>query len=110
MRRWPSPAPTVALSTTATSWWTTVPEEPTGRGGAVGAWRNAFIGVNAGLTVGLGLLADTFETAITWDRWPDFDAEVRERVGVALRGAMSGARLSCRFTTRRVPSPTTESA
>ena len=72
--------------------------EPTGRGGAVGAWRNAFIGVNAGLTAGLGLLSDTFETAITWDRWPDFDAEVRERVGVALREAMRGARLSCRFT------------
>ena len=72
--------------------------KPTGRGGAVGAWRNAFIGVNAGLTAGLGLLADTFETAITWDRWPDFDAEVRERVGVALRGALRGPRLSCRFT------------
>ena len=72
--------------------------KPTGRGGAVGAWRNAFIGVNAGLTAGLGLLADTFETAITWDRWPDFDAEVRERVGVALRGVLRGARLSCRFT------------
>jgi len=72
--------------------------KPTGRGGAVGAWRNAFIGVNAGLTAGLGLLADTFETAITWDRWPDFDAEVRERVGNALRGSLGGPRLSCRFT------------
>jgi hypothetical protein len=26
--------------------------------------------VNAGLTNGMGLLSDTFETAITWDRWP----------------------------------------
>lgn len=51
-----------------------------------------------GLTAGLGLLGDTFETAVTWDRWPDFDAEVRERVGVALRGSLRGARLSCRFT------------
>ena len=73
--------------------------QPTGRGGAVGAWRNAFIGVNAGLTAGLGLLSDTFETAITWDKWPDFDAEVRERVGQALRQALGEtARLSCRFT------------
>ena len=72
---------------------------PTGRGGAVGAWRNAFIGVNAGLTAGLGLLSDTFETAITWNKWPDFDAEVRERVGGALRSALGErARLSCRFT------------
>ena len=72
---------------------------PTGRGGAVGAWRNAFIGVNAGLTAGLGLLSDTFETAITWDKWPAFDAEVRERLGTALRTAFGDtARLSCRFT------------
>ena len=72
---------------------------PTGRGGAVGAWRSAFIGVNAGLTAGLGLLSDTFETAITWDRWPDFDAEVRERVGAALREAIGpNFRLACRFT------------
>ncbi len=57
----------------------------TGRQGAVGAWRDSFIGVNAGLTNGLGLLSDTFETAITWDRWPEFDATVRERVSRVLR-------------------------
>jgi alkyldihydroxyacetonephosphate synthase len=71
----------------------------TGREGAVGAWRNAFIGVNAGLTAGLGLLADTFETAITWDRWPAFDAEVRGRVGRVLRETLGeSATLACRFT------------
>lgn len=73
--------------------------QPTGRAGAVGAWRNAFIGVNAGLTAGLGLLADTFETAVTWDQWPAFDAAVRERVGRVLRETMGdGATLACRFT------------
>ena len=73
--------------------------QATGREGAVGAWRNAFIGVNAGLTAGLGLLADTFETAITWDRWPDFDAEVRRRVGLVLRATLGEtATLACRFT------------
>ena len=71
----------------------------TGREGAVGAWRNAFIGVNAGLRNGLGMLSDTFETAITWDRWPAFDATVRERVGKVLRDTLGdGAALSCRFT------------
>ena len=71
----------------------------TGRGGAVGAWRDAFIGVNAGVSNGLGLLTDTFETAITWDQWPQFDAHVREKVGAALRETIGGnARLSCRFT------------
>ena len=71
----------------------------TGHEGPVGAWRNAFIGVNAGLTAGLGLLADTFETATTWDNWPAFDQAVRERVGRVLRETLGpSARLSCRFT------------
>ena len=71
----------------------------TGREGAVGAWRSAFIGVNAGVANGLGLLSDTFETSITWDRWPDFDAHVREKVGRALTEVLGeGHHLSCRFT------------
>ena len=73
--------------------------EATGHGGAVGNWRSSFIGVNAGMTNGLGLINDTFETAVTWDRWPAFDAGVRERVGAALREVAGDAwSLSCRFT------------
>ena len=69
------------------------------RGGAVGAWRQAFIGVNAGATNGLGILSDTFETAVTWDRWPEFDATVRTRVRRVLHDVLGdGAFLSCRFT------------
>jgi alkyldihydroxyacetonephosphate synthase len=73
--------------------------EPTGRGGSVGAWRDSFIGVDPGLDTSLGLVADTFETAVTWDQWPEFDAEVRARVTSAL-GEVFGpaAGLSCRFT------------
>jgi alkyldihydroxyacetonephosphate synthase len=71
----------------------------TGRGGAVGAWRDAFIGVNVGATNGLGLLSDTFETSITWDKWPEFDAAVRDRVGRVLGEVLGdGYHLSCRFT------------
>jgi len=71
----------------------------TGREGAVGAWRSAFIGVNAGVTNGLGLLSDTFETAVTWDRWPEFDHHVREQVGRALQETLGPSHtLSCRFT------------
>jgi alkyldihydroxyacetonephosphate synthase len=73
--------------------------EPTGRGGSVGAWRDSFIGVDPGLDTSLGLVADTFETAITWDRWPEFDAEVRTRVRSALSEVFGAtAELSCRFT------------
>jgi alkyldihydroxyacetonephosphate synthase len=72
--------------------------EATGRGGAVGAWRDAFIGVNNGLDISLGHVADTIETSITWDRWPDFDAMVRERMTKVLNSVLGRAQLSCRFT------------
>jgi|TARA_B100001079_G_C16376721_1_gene500057 alkyldihydroxyacetonephosphate synthase len=73
--------------------------KPTGRGGAVGAWRDAFIGVGNGVETSLGVVADTFETAITWDRWPEFDATVRQRVGEVLTDTFGDHHsLSCRFT------------
>ena len=65
----------------------------------MGAWRDAFIGVGLGVDTSLGLVADTFETAITWDRWPDFDAEVRDRVSKTLTEVFGHEpMLSCRFT------------
>lgn len=71
---------------------------PTGRSGAVGAWRNAFINIGGGLTDGLGIVSGTFETAITWDRWPEFDKLVREEVSKALNDVCGGGTLNCRFT------------
>ena len=72
---------------------------PTGRAGAVGAWRDAFIGVGNGVETSLGVVADTFETAITWDRWPEFDHVVRTAVGQALQATFGEHHsLSCRFT------------
>ena len=72
--------------------------QPTGRGGAVGAWRNAFIPRDLGMAAGLGMVSGTFETAITWDRWPDFDAHVRAEVKVALQEVCGGGTVNCRFT------------
>lgn len=71
---------------------------PTGRGGAVGAWRDAFIPRGGGLAAGLGLVGGTFETAITWDRWPQFDAVVRQEATKALNDIFGGGTLNCRFT------------
>ncbi|MGH9248888.1 MAG: FAD-linked oxidase C-terminal domain-containing protein, partial [Acidimicrobiales bacterium] len=70
----------------------------TGRDGAVRAWRDSFVGFDLNTMTGLGLVVDTFETAITWDRWPDFDAEVRATLGRALDEVCGGGLLSCRFT------------
>ena len=68
---------------------------------AAGAWRNAFIRApyTRDTLVQLGLVNETFETAVTWDR---FDL-LYERVTTAVRGAMAevGAEpgvLTCRFT------------
>jgi alkyldihydroxyacetonephosphate synthase len=71
---------------------------PTGRAGAVGAWRDSFVGFDINGLTGLGLVADTFESAVTWDRWPDFDAHVRSAVGQALDEVCGGGLLTCRFT------------
>ena len=71
---------------------------PTGRGGAVGAWRDSFVGFDINTMTGLGLVYDTFETAVTWDRWPEFDAAVRAAMARALDEVCGGGLLSCRFT------------
>ena len=71
-----------------------------GRQGPVGTWRESFIrapyAMNA--TVPLGLVHDTFETAITWDRWPGLDESVRAAVTEALERVCGGGTVSCRFT------------
>ncbi len=76
-------------------------------GDAVNAWRNAFLHAPylRDSMVACGVLSDTFETAITWDRFPDFHAEVMETARRAV-GETSGSpsegpgspRISCRFT------------
>jgi alkyldihydroxyacetonephosphate synthase len=63
-------------------------------------WRDAFLEAPYLQTtlVSLGVLADTFETACTWDRFPAFHASVQERVQDALRKVLGAGRLSCRLT------------
>jgi alkyldihydroxyacetonephosphate synthase len=71
------------------------------RGGASGAWRNAFIRSPffREILTPLGVLSDTFETAITWDRFGEFHARVMETLNDALkRECGPGYIASCRFT------------
>ena len=72
----------------------------TGRQGAVGAWRNAFLGApyQRNITTGLGLVAETLETSITWDRWPAMDEMVRGALQQTLDRVCGGGSVSCRFT------------
>ena len=75
-------------------------DEEVGRQGAVGAWRNSFVRApyQRNLTAGMGVVGDPFETSITWDRWPSFDANVRAAMTGALQRVCGGGTLSCRFT------------
>ncbi|MBI4218718.1 MAG: FAD-binding oxidoreductase [Chloroflexi bacterium] len=68
--------------------------------GPVEKWRQAFIGMPYvwNSLLGFGLINDTFETAITWDRWEQFDNEVRQNVMDALQRICGGGTLTCRFT------------
>jgi alkyldihydroxyacetonephosphate synthase len=62
------------------------------------AWRQAFVDAPymQSTLVSLGVIADTFETACTWDRFEALHAAVN----AAVRGAMPGGQgiLTCRFT------------
>ena len=65
-------------------------------GASEGAWRSAFLQMPylRDTLVAAGILAETFETAITWDRFDAFVAEVRE----ATERALGEGRVTCRLT------------
>ncbi len=71
-----------------------------GRQGAVGAWRQAFLDLPFDWNdiTGLGVIADTFETSITWDRWPEFDRVVRGAVQDAMDRVCGDGTVTARFT------------
>jgi len=69
--------------------------------GAAGIWRNAFIRMPYAREkmVPRGIISDTFETAITWDRFEAFRAAVTRATEDAIRGATGRAgQVTCRFT------------
>src|SRR5215471_16796725 len=69
------------------------------RRGAAGAWRNAFIagGHRHDAFVQLGLIMETFETAITWDRFAEFHVAVVSATEAAVRRVCGRGMVSCRF-------------
>ncbi len=69
-------------------------------GGGADAWRGAFLQAPylRDTLVAAGVVSDTFETAITWDRFDAFVAGVRERAEQALREICGGGTVTCRLT------------
>ncbi len=70
------------------------------RDGAAGAWRRAFLDApylrNAIVT--LGMVSETFETAVTWDRFPAFHDAVIAATTDAMRRVCGRGAVTCRFT------------
>ena len=67
---------------------------------AVGSWREAFLRAPylRDTFVSIGVLSETFETAITWDRFERFHASVLEAARTAVREICGEGTVTCRFT------------
>jgi len=69
--------------------------------GAVGAWRTAFIRMpyNREQLTPRGIISDTFETSITWDRFEEFYQAIKEATQQAMKDVTGHAgAVSCRFS------------
>jgi alkyldihydroxyacetonephosphate synthase len=68
--------------------------------GAAGAWRQAFLQAPylRDLLVSMSVLVETFETAITWDRFESFHREVMSAAGDAVKRVCGAGFVACRFT------------
>ncbi|HLQ62359.1 MAG TPA: FAD-binding oxidoreductase [Candidatus Acidoferrales bacterium] len=74
--------------------------EGEGGGGAAETWRSAFLrgGHLHDALARLGMVNETFETAITWDRFERFHERVRGGASKAVADACGQGFVSCRFT------------
>jgi alkyldihydroxyacetonephosphate synthase len=73
---------------------------PEGASAAVGAWRDAFLRAPylRDTFVAMGVLSDTFETAITWERFEAFHERVTAATLEAVREVCGAGTVTCRFT------------
>jgi alkyldihydroxyacetonephosphate synthase len=69
-------------------------------GDAVSTWREAFLRAPylRDTFIAMDVLSETFETAITWDRFPSFHESVLARASEAVREVCGTGSVTCRFT------------
>jgi alkyldihydroxyacetonephosphate synthase len=74
--------------------------ERRGEGQSVGTWRDAFLRAPylRDTFVAIGVLSETFETAITWDRFDQFHERVISAADEAVRAVCGAGSVTCRFT------------
>ncbi len=70
------------------------------REGSEGAWRSAFLNMPylMDTLAAMGMVSDTFETAITWERFPEFHRQVMECARDAIARICGKGSVTCRFT------------
>lgn len=75
-------------------------DEGAAREGAAGAWRDAFLRAPylRDALIAMGMVNDTFETAITWERFAEFHSAVTAAAEDTLRRVCGGGQVTCRFT------------
>jgi alkyldihydroxyacetonephosphate synthase len=71
------------------------------RQGASGQWRDSFLRMpyNREVLTPRGIITETFETSITWDRFPDFHAQIKAATEKAIQEITGRPGIvTCRFT------------
>ncbi|MFW6198053.1 MAG: FAD-binding oxidoreductase, partial [Myxococcota bacterium] len=68
--------------------------------GGAGTWKQAFVEAPylMNVMVSLGVIVDTFETAVTWDRFEAVHAAVVRNMRDAMKRLCGGGTITCRFT------------
>lgn len=90
-----------ALAVCAEHGGAAVPRGESAGGDAVGSWRGAFVGAPylRDLLVAMGVLSETFETSITWERFGALHEAVTAAASETLREVCGApASVFCRFT------------
>jgi alkyldihydroxyacetonephosphate synthase len=70
------------------------------REGEAGAWRQAFLNAPylMDTVAAMGMVSDTFETAITWDRFENFHITLLETARQAVKNTCGAGTVTVRFT------------
>ncbi|HET8976579.1 MAG TPA: FAD-binding oxidoreductase [Solirubrobacteraceae bacterium] len=70
------------------------------RDAAAAGWREAFLRAPylRDVFVAMGVISETFETAVTWDRFPGLHAAVMEATAAAVRAVCGAGSVTCRLT------------
>ncbi len=75
-------------------------EGKSSRQGAAGTWRSSFVRApyTRDALIRMGLVVDTFETAVTWDRFDELHGRVMAEARRVVDEVCGGGIVTCRFT------------